>query len=59
MMHPDGSAKETGLGDITKGIWNMRFIVVFTEPFFTITQEACLCGKVLKKHLLGRATLNS
>jgi hypothetical protein len=47
MIHPVGSARNAGLGDITKDFWNMHFIVAFTEPFFIITQEACLCGTVL------------
>ena len=28
-------------------------IAAFTEPFFMITQEAWLCGKVLQKYLLA------
>ena len=40
-IHPAGSAKETGLGDITKDFWNMHIIAAFREPFFIITQEAC------------------
>ena len=47
-----GILKSTS-GDITKDFWNMHIIAAFTEPFFIITQEACLARAVLKKHMLA------
>ena len=39
--------KNAGLGDSTKDFWNMHIIAAFTQPFFIITQEPCLCRRVL------------
>ncbi len=32
----------------------MHFIAAFTEPFFIITQEVCLCRKVLWKYMMAQ-----
>jgi hypothetical protein len=45
MIHPDASAKSPAGGHYTEDFWNMRIIGVSAEPFFMITQEACLCRK--------------
>jgi len=52
VIHPDASAKIPARGQYTKDFWDMRVIAVFTEPFFMITQETCLCRKVLYKYVL-------